>query len=89
MKKVNEIFDGLYNHIPGYIFGLLSFIFGFLGSIVALLLSPDYIMWKKSISILGHHPGGVFLRGGLIISNILAIPSHVYLGRALKDEKSY
>jgi len=86
MKRINEFFDNLFKVIPGYIFGLLTFVVGFSGFIIALLLSPEYVMWKKSISLLGHHPGGIFSRMGLIISNTFAIPFLIYLGRALKDE---
>ncbi len=86
MKRINEFFDNLFKVIPGYIFGLLTFVVGFSGFIIALLLSPEYVMWEKSISLLGHHPGGIFSRFGLIISNTLAIPFLVYLGSTLKDE---
>ncbi len=86
MKKINLFLDRLYNFVPGYVFGILAFIIGFFGDIIALLLSPEYVMWEKSISILGHNPGGVFMRGGLIISSFIAIPFIIYLGRALKDE---
>ena len=86
MSKVNKFFDELFDLIPGYIFGLLYFFIGLIGDIIALLLSPDYIMWKKSISILGHHPGGIFLRVGLIISSIFSILFIVYMGRVLKQE---
>ncbi|MFX1376801.1 MAG: hypothetical protein ACFFA0_13410 [Promethearchaeota archaeon] len=86
MKRLNEFFDNLFTIIPGYIFGLLTFVVGFSGFIIALLLSPEYIMWKKSISVLGHHPGGIFSRIGLIISNTIAIPFLIYFGRFLKDE---
>ncbi len=89
MKKINDFPDKLYDRTPGSIFGLLTFIIGFLGYIIALVLSPDYVMWKKSVSILGNteiNPGGVFLRMGLIISNILSILFFIYFGRALKDE---
>ncbi|MFW9875729.1 MAG: hypothetical protein ACFFG0_21710 [Candidatus Thorarchaeota archaeon] len=86
MKKINEYFDNLFNLIPSYIFGLITFVVGFSGFIIALLLSPDYVMWKKSISVLGHHPGGIFSRSGLIISNTIAIPFIIYLGKSLRDE---
>lgn len=86
MKRINVFFDNLFKVIPGYIFGLLTFVVGFSGFIIALLLSPEYVMWEKSISVLGHHPGGIFSRFGLIISNTLAIPFLVYLGSTLKDE---
>ncbi|MFX0082318.1 MAG: hypothetical protein ACFE94_11260 [Candidatus Hodarchaeota archaeon] len=86
MKSINEFFDNLFKVIPSYVFGLITFIVGFFGFIIALLLSPDYVMWKKSISVLGHHPGGIFSRSGLIISNTIAIPFIVYVGRSLKDE---
>jgi len=89
MKKINEFFDKIFNSISGHIFGLLTFIIGFSGDILALIISGlagDYIMWEKSISILGHRAGGVYLRMGLIISNILAIPFIIYFGRILKDE---
>lgn len=88
MKKINEFFDKIFNFTPGYIFGFLTFIIGFTGDILALLISGlagDYVMWEKSISILGHRAGGVYLRGGLVISNILAIPFMIYFGRSLKD----
>jgi len=62
------------------------FVIGFLGNVVAIIFSPEYVMWKKSISILGHHPGGMFMRIGLIISYNLAIPFFIKLGKALKDE---
>ncbi len=86
MRKFNQLFDKLFSIIPGYIFGLLAFIIGFLGDIVAILLSPEYQMWRSSISLLGLNPGGLFLRYGLIISNIFAIPFVIFFGRALKDE---
>ncbi len=86
MNKVNEIFDRLFNFIPGYIFGLLTFIIGLLGTIIALLLTPEYVMWKSSISMLGTYTGGIFLRIGLILSNIFSIPFIISLGRSLKDD---
>jgi len=61
------------------------FIVGFLGNIVAIIFSPEYVMWEKSISVLGHHPGGMFMRIGLVLSYTLAIPFIIYLGRTLKD----
>ncbi|TKJ20773.1 MAG: hypothetical protein CEE43_11975 [Promethearchaeota archaeon Loki_b32] len=80
-------FNKVFSSIPGYVFGFLTFLIGILGYIVALILSPEYVMWEKSISILAnHHPGGIYLRIGLIISNIIAIPFIIYIGRALKDE---
>ena len=86
MKKVNEIFDRLFDIIPGYIFGFLSFFVGLLADILALALSPDYVMWEKSISVLGHQTGGIYLRIGLIISGFLAVLFMVYFGRIIKDE---
>lgn len=85
MSKGNEFFDKLFSIIPGYIFGIISFIVGLLGNIVALLVTPEYIMWQSSISQLGLLTGGIFLRIGLIVSNFFAIPFIVYLGRAVKD----
>ena len=86
MKKLNEIFDKIFSFLPGYAFGLLVFSTGMLGAILALILSPEYIMWEKSISVLGHQTGGVYLRIGLIISGLIAIPFFVYLGRKVKHE---
>lgn len=86
MRKINQLFDKLFSIIPGYIFGLLTFIIGFLGDFIALLLTPEYQMWMNSISMLGLLTGGIFLRAGFIISNIFAIPFFVYFGRTLKDE---
>lgn len=86
MKRINEFFDNLFNLVPGYIFGLLSVIIGLTGDILALLFSPEYVMYQKSISILGQHSGGMFLRGGLIFSSLFSIPFIIFLGRALKDE---
>jgi hypothetical protein len=86
MRKINQILDKLFSTIPGYIFGLLAFIIGFLGDVVALSLSPNYQMWRSSISLLGLNPGGIFWRIGLIFSNICAIPFVVYFGRVLKDD---
>lgn len=86
MKKVNIFFDNLFDIIPGYIFGFLSVFVGLLGDILALSFSPNYLMWKSSISLLGHYSGGIFLRAGLIISGFLAVPFMVYFGRIIKDE---
>jgi hypothetical protein len=86
MSKVNDYFDILYSKIPGYLFGILTFVIGSSGFIIAILLSPEYLMWEKSISVLGHQTGGIFSRMGIIISNIIAIPSLIYLGRSLKGE---
>ncbi|MFX1503979.1 MAG: hypothetical protein ACFFDH_23660 [Promethearchaeota archaeon] len=89
MKKINEFFDKIFNFISGYNFGFLTFIIGFTGDILALVISclvGDYVMWEKSISVLGHKTGGIFLRLGNIISNIIAIPFIIYLGRVLKGE---
>ncbi|MFX1314693.1 MAG: hypothetical protein ACFE9T_02435 [Promethearchaeota archaeon] len=86
MKKVNVFFNKLYHNVPGYVFGLLAFIFGFLGTILALLLSPDYVMWEKSISVLGHKKGGLFLRIGLILFGIASIPFLIYFARTLHNE---
>ncbi len=71
----------------GYIFGILASIIGFMGYIIALLLTPEYVMWKYTISYLGDLSGGIFLRGGLIISNCLAIPFIIYLGRIVKNDQ--
>ncbi|MFX1278868.1 MAG: hypothetical protein ACFFA3_05580 [Promethearchaeota archaeon] len=86
MGKINDFFDILFRHLPGYIFGLLTFMIGTSGFIIAILLSPDYILWEKSISVLGHQPGGIFSRIGLIISNLLAIPFIIYIARTLRDD---
>ncbi|MHA2037472.1 MAG: hypothetical protein ACW98X_13635 [Promethearchaeota archaeon] len=86
MSKINELFDNLFNKVPGYIFGLLTFIIGFLGDVLALIFSPEYQMWRYSSSMLGLMTGGIFIRVGFIISNIFAIPFLIYFGRALKDE---
>ncbi len=86
MKKVNNFFDKLFNFLPGYIFGLLTFIIGFCGDIIALFLSPEYIMWKKSISVLGGKTGGIYLRLGIIISSSFSIPFIIYIGRAIQHE---
>jgi hypothetical protein len=86
MSKVNDFFDKLFSKLPAYIFGLLTFVIGFFGFIIAILLSPEYVMWEKSISVLGHQTGGIYSRMGLIISNTIAIPFLIYWGRSLKDE---
>lgn len=76
----------IFKNLPGYIFGFLTFTIGFLGDLLALFFSPEYIIWRHSISWLGQLTGGLFLRIGLIISNTLAISFMFYLGRVLKDE---
>ncbi|MFX1573928.1 MAG: hypothetical protein ACFFB0_14370 [Promethearchaeota archaeon] len=89
MVKINEFFDKLFDFLPGYIYGLLCFIIGLTGDLLALIISGlagDYVMWEKSISILGHRSGGIFLRGGLIISYLFSIPFIVYIGRIVKHE---
>ena len=86
MRTINKFFDNLFDEIPGYVFGLLAFIVGILGDLVAMLLSPRYQMWRSSMSLLGLNPGGIFWRIGLIISNLFAIPFVIYFGRALKDQ---
>ncbi|MFX0104080.1 MAG: hypothetical protein ACFE75_01160 [Candidatus Hodarchaeota archaeon] len=88
MNKLNKFFDNLFKFLPGYIFGMLTFSIGLLGELTALLLSPEYIMWKYSISWLTLYPAGIYLRLGLIISNIMAIPFYIYLGKALRDENT-
>ncbi|MFX1410668.1 MAG: hypothetical protein ACFFA6_09960 [Promethearchaeota archaeon] len=87
MKKVNVFFDKLYKRVPGYVFGLLAFILGFLGTLLALLLSPEYVMWEKSISVLGHKTGGLYLRVGLILFSITSIPFLIYFARTLRNEE--
>ncbi|MFX0000150.1 MAG: hypothetical protein ACFE9Q_00735 [Candidatus Hodarchaeota archaeon] len=86
MEKINEFFDKLFKLIPGYLFGFVAFTVGFLGDSLALLTTPEYIWWRQSISILGDLSGGIFLRTGLIISGLMAIPFFIYLGRAVKDD---
>lgn len=86
MRKINQFFDNLFDAIPGYVFGLLAFITGISGDLVAMLLSPEYQMWRSSISLLGLNPGGIYLRLGLIVSNIFAILFIIYIGKILKDE---
>lgn len=86
MEKNNSFFDKFFKLFPGYIFGLLGFTVASLGIIIALLTSPEYIMWKESISLLGHDTGGIFLRIGLVISGLISLPYFIYLGRAVKDE---
>ena len=70
----------------GYIFGLLTFLVGFLGAILALSLSPTYQFWVKSMSILGHKSGGMYLRIGFILTGIFSFPFIIYLGRLMKIE---
>lgn len=86
MNKINQFFDNLFDIVPGYVFGLLAFIFGLLGDLLALLFSPGYQMLRSSISLLGLNPGGIYWRIGMIISNIFAIFFLIYLGKILKDE---
>ncbi len=86
MEKVNDFFDKLFNLIPGYIFGLIGFTAGFLGNTLALIFTPEYKMWKYSISVLGDLTGGIYLRTGFIISGSLAILFYIYLGKILKDD---
>ncbi|MFX1454254.1 MAG: hypothetical protein ACFFDB_02660 [Promethearchaeota archaeon] len=86
MIKNYQIVDRLFNTIPGYIFGILTFTIGLLGDVLALIFSPEYHMWTSSISWLGIQTGGVFLRLGFIFSNIFAILHIIYLGRSVKDE---
>ncbi len=88
MKKINQFFDKFFNYIPGYIFGLLTFLIGFFGSLIAILLSPEYVMWRNSISYLGIKTGGMYLRIGFIIMGIMSIPFMIYLGRTLKNENT-
>lgn len=82
MNKGNKIFDRLFNYVPEYVFGIVAFIIGIFGYIISLILTPDYIMWELSISNLLLEPFGPFARIGLIISNIIAIPYIVALGRS-------
>jgi hypothetical protein len=93
MRKVNEVLDKIFNYIPGYVFGLLTFIIQLVGIIIALLINAlllpsglEYIMWKQSISLLGISTGGIFLRIGMIISNIFSVPFIIFLGRSVKDD---
>jgi len=86
MKKINQFLDKLFDIIPGYVFGVLAFIIGFSGDLIALLVTPEYQMWRSSISNLGIKPGGIFWRSGLVISNIFAIPFVIFFGRSLKDD---
>ncbi|UCD01258.1 MAG: hypothetical protein JSV23_10305 [Promethearchaeota archaeon] len=88
MEKVNQFIDKLFNFVPGYVFGFLTFFILFLGDIIALILSPEYYMWESSISVLGLHSGGVYLRLGLIVSGLTSIPFMIYLGRILKSENA-
>jgi len=55
MEEKNGFFDKFFNFLPGYIFGLLGFTIAFLGIIIALVTSPEYIIWRSSISVLGSH----------------------------------
>ena len=87
MPNVNNFFDRLFNLVPGYYFGILTFSIGFLNICIALVLSPNYVMWVESVSSLGQSEGGIFLRIGLILSMLFAIPFIIYLGRRLKDEE--
>jgi hypothetical protein len=86
MEKIKEFFDKLFNVIPGYYFGFIAFTAGFLGDTFALLTTPEYIWWRYSISVLGDLSGGIFLRTGLIISGLIAVPFYIYLGKALKED---
>ncbi|MFW9973219.1 MAG: hypothetical protein ACFFDF_23750 [Candidatus Odinarchaeota archaeon] len=86
MRKINDIAERLFNFIPGYIFGLFAFMFGLIFIIIALLLTPEYIMWKLSVSMLGILTGGIFLRIGLIVSNILSLFFIISLGKAVKNQ---
>jgi len=80
------LYHFMFYRIPIYIYGIGVFVIGFLGNVIAIIFSPEYVMWEKSISVLGHHPGGMFMRIGLIISYNLAIPFFIKLSKALKDE---
>jgi hypothetical protein len=82
MSIMKNLFDKLFNYIPKYVFGLVAFIIGILGYIISLILTPDYIMWKIPLSNLLLVEFGYFARIGLIVSNIIAIPYIIALGRA-------
>ncbi|MFW9880426.1 MAG: hypothetical protein ACFFG0_45735 [Candidatus Thorarchaeota archaeon] len=86
MSRLKKAFDKLFTFIPGYVFGILAFLFGFFGNIISLILTPEYEMWQLSISMLTLAPTGIFLRIGLIISNICAVLFIIYLGRSLLKE---
>lgn len=86
LSTFSILYKVIFNDIPSYVYGIMVFIIGSLGNIVAIIFSPEYFMWKKSISVLGHHPGGMFMRIGLIISYNLAIPFFIKFGRILKAE---
>ncbi|MHA1883477.1 MAG: hypothetical protein ACW96S_00375 [Promethearchaeota archaeon] len=87
MINLSKLFDKIFEKIPGYLFGLLSFLIGILGISLALILSPGYKMWRYSISQLTHEAGGIFMSLGLVFSNILAVLFIVYLGRTIKDDQ--
>jgi len=86
MEKLNQLFDRLFDILPGYIFGLLVFIIGMLGNFIALFLSPEYVFSAHTISDLGHKTGGIYSRMGFIISGIFSIPFIIYLGKTLKKD---
>lgn len=86
MNKGNKLFDKLFNYIPEYVFGIVASIIGISGYIISLILTPDYIMWRLSISNLLLEPYGPFARIGLIVSNSIAIAYIVSLGKAQKRE---
>ncbi len=86
LSTFSILYKVIFKEISIYVFGIMVFIVGFLCNIVAIIISPEYFMWKWSISVLTHHPGGGFMRIGFIISYNLAIPFFIKFGRLLKAE---
>jgi len=76
----------LFKEISSYVFGIIVFIVGFLSHVIAIVFSPEYILWTNSISVLTHHPGGRFMRIGTIISYTLSIQFFIKFGTILKAE---
>ena len=82
MEKINQIFDKLFEKVPGGVFGLLSVSIGIFIDIIGLSF-PGYSIFTHTVSSLGIGPAGLLFNIGLILCGITAIFFDIYLGKSI------
>lgn len=85
MEKINQIFEKLFEKVPGGVFGLLSVSIGIFIDIMGLSL-PGYSIFTHTVSSLGIGPAGLLFNIGLILCGITAIPFEIYLGKSISRD---
>ncbi len=83
MDIYNYLIDIFFNKLSGSLYGFLSVVIAFFFCLIALLSTPQYILFEHMVSELGVGSGSTYFNSGLILSGIIAVPFFISLGKSL------